>query len=171
MKPLAIGIRLLLGSFLVGFFGCTMAAPLFQPNVAQIDEANQGYYCPPVPQNEAGFTNIPNFVLTMETFGNPVQVSFTTRVSISTSSAVSLRPVIDGRVPGAPVRPDAFYLYFNSGANQGMDTTLSMSRVFTVSKGVHTFGVQASCQGMFVNLGVRWLTVYELGSAVPKSDG
>lgn len=163
MKPLAIGIRLLLGSFLAEFFGCAMAAPLFQPNVAQID-APTGFVCP---APSSVFHDVPGLVLTMETSGNPVHVSFTATNGLSGNTFIQLRPVIDGRA-----QDDKFVLY-KSGGTTNMEITLSMSRVFSVSKGVHTFGVQVSCPitGDTVNVFRSWLTVYELGSAVPKSDG
>jgi hypothetical protein len=155
MKSLAIGIKLLLGSFLLGFVGNTLATTPFPRDVAQID--SEGFSCP---APSSVFNDIPGLVLTMETSGKPVQVSFTATVDLSSNSIIQLRPVIDGRAQ------DDKFVTHNSGANNGIEISLSMSRVFRVTKGVHTFGVQAACpsSGGTVHPFRMWLTVYEVGS-------
>jgi hypothetical protein len=123
-------------------------------NVGQVDGSSQAVTCP------AGVSgSIPDLVLTLETRGRPVLVMFTVQIILGTNSGVDLWPVIDGRSPDDPPLPVTVKHFV--GAFQGETATLSFARVYSLDRGIYTFGVQFRCQGS-AQAAIRWLTLYEL---------
>jgi hypothetical protein len=109
-----------------------------------------------------GFTyaDIPDLQLSLQTKGDPVQVSFVVSVQLGAFSGVSLRPTLDGAPPDESVASTDGVEFLNGGAS-GMVVTLTFQRVYATSKGQHVFGVQMNCQES-ASARFRWLTVMEL---------
>lgn len=126
-----------------------------EAKIAQVDGTGQAYDC----QNTDTFQTIPDLLLSLRTRKGHVVVTFTAQVGLSTAAIAQIRPVIDGQPP------DDATIFLNNGANQGTIATPTFTRVYLVSQGPHTFGVQYACPGSGqIIINRRWLTVYEVDS-------
>ena len=94
-------------------------------------------------------------VLTLETKAGAVFITGSFDIGLSPNAGFLIRPTIDG------VAADGAFAIHFIGEAQGERTTLSFSRAYEVSAGVHTFRLQFSCQGN-VNASAGWLTVFQI---------
>jgi len=122
-------------------------------NVAQVD-GTQGGQC-----SEHGvLSDVPGLALSLETTGNPVLIMYTVQFNASPTGEMTLFTVIDGVTQASGQRDRAI------GDFSGQTADVTFSRVYALARGLHTFGLRATCQSSVV-FATTWLTVYEL----PKS--
>jgi len=139
-----------------GSCGVWAAASPDTPNVAQVD-LQQEFQCPTGGQSAV----IPDLRLSVQTFGNPVLVMFILNFQASPTGNINMRPVIDGQ----PLIGDQ--LDRAVGDFLGQRDILPFTRFYTLPAGLHTFGVEMTCQaGISVFNG--WMTVSELPPAKLK---
>ena len=117
--------------------------------VAQATGKTDGISC----SGPSGTYSDTDLSVTFRSSGSPVVNSFTAWANLSTNQGIQLRPTIDGHAVD-----DMTVGHFDV---VGDSTSLSFSRAYAVSKGVHTYAVQSSCQGS-LTIGNRWLLVREM---------
>ena len=121
--------------------------------MAQVD-GTQGGQC-----SEHGvLSDVPGLALSLETTGNPVLIMYTVQFNASPTGEMTLFTVIDGVTQASGQRDRAI------GDFSGQTADVTFSRVYALARGLHTFGLRATCQSTVV-FATTWLTVYEL----PKS--
>ena len=121
--------------------------------MAQVD-GTQGGQC-----SEHGvLSDVPGLALSLETTGNPVLIMYRVQFNASPTGEMTLFTVIDGVTQASGQRDRAI------GDFSGQTADVTFSRVYALARGLHTFGLRATCQSSVV-FATTWLTVNEL----PKS--
>ena len=122
--------------------------------VAHVDGTVGGGECP-----TGGVVNdVPGLTLSLDTMGGPVLMLYTVQFNGNPTAGITLWPVIDGVTQTSAQRDRLI------GDFSGQVADVTFSRVFALARGVHIFGLRATCQSQII-FSTRWLTVYEL----PKS--
>lgn len=160
MKP-HLGVRVLLGVSALTIAGYAQALGFGQADQPELPSGGPQsiYLC----QGQIGVTkqffDIPTLTVQLATTGNPVRVTIHATANMNPDTyRVMFRPTIDNRAFDAKhvevtnIKPQA-----------SMNLSMSMSRVYNVPSGMHTFKAQVSCDFVTsVQVLGGWITVEEL---------
>src|SRR5262245_34583394 len=136
------------------------AIEAFAQNVAQVDGTTGNGQC----STGGVVSDVPGLSVSLATTGNPVLIMYTVQFNANPTGGINLWPVIDGVTQLVGQRDRSI------GDFSGQVADVTFSRVYSLERGEHTFGLRATCQSQVI-FTTRWLTVYELPKAKHDNNG